>query len=84
MIAAGFVLAPHKLLIFMRQHLAIARRVRLHGQDNGGLMDPPFWHCMHLAAANRLPLLMLVDTQRSKPSPGPPPPPLPAQLDLFA
>ncbi|WP_312705258.1 hypothetical protein [Stenotrophomonas lactitubi] len=84
MIAAGFSLARHRLLIFMRQHLALARRVRLHGPGNGDLMDPPFWHCMHLAAGNRLRLLQLIDTQRSKPSPAPPPTVTPAQLNLFA
>ncbi len=84
MIAAGFPLARHRLLIFMRQHLALARRVRLHGPGTGGLMDPPFWHCMHLAAANRLQLLQLIDTERSTSSLAPPPPTLPAQLDLFA
>ncbi|MET3149100.1 UNVERIFIED_ORG: hypothetical protein ABIC77_000294 [Stenotrophomonas geniculata] len=84
MIAAGFPLARHRLLIFMRQHLALARRVRLHGPGKGGLMDPPFWHCMHLAAANRLRLLQLIDTQRSQPSPAPRLTIAPAQLDLFA
>ncbi|HEL2957023.1 TPA: hypothetical protein UL931_000218 [Stenotrophomonas maltophilia] len=84
MIAAGFRLAHHRLLIFMRQHLAIARRARLHGPGNGGLMDPPVWHCMHLATTRRLQLLQLIDSQRSKPSPTPAAPALPAQLDLFA
>ncbi|WP_329859405.1 hypothetical protein [Stenotrophomonas hibiscicola] len=82
MIAAGFPLARHRLLIFMRQHLALARRVRLQGPGNGGLMDPPFWHCMDLAAANRARLLHLIAVERSVvPAP---PPALPAQLDLFA
>lgn len=84
MIAAGFPLARHRLLIFMRQHLALARRVRMHGPGNGGLMDPPFWHCMHLVAANRLRLLQLIDTQLPKPSLASPPMVTPAQLDLFA
>ncbi|MBH1836428.1 hypothetical protein I5T88_11145 [Stenotrophomonas maltophilia] len=81
MIAAGFPLARQRLLIFIRQHLALARRVRLHGPGTGGLMDPPFWHCMHLAAANRLQLLQLIDAQRSKLSPLTPA--FPAQPDLF-
>jgi hypothetical protein len=82
MIAAGFPLARHRLLIFMREHLALARRVRLLGHGNRGLMDPPFWHCMDLAAANRSRLLHLIAVERSAvPAP---PPALPAQLDLFA
>lgn len=82
MIAAGFPLARHRLLIFMRQHLALARRVRLQGPGNGGLMDPPFWHCMDLAAANRARLLHLIAAERSAVPTLPPA--QPAQLDLFA
>lgn len=81
MIAAGFPLARYRLLGFMREYLLVARRVRLHGPGSGGLLDPPFWHLMDLAAAKRRRLLQLIATERSK---RPPPPALPAQLELFA
>lgn len=81
MIAAGFPLARYRLLIFIREYLLVARRVRLYGPGSGGLLDPPFWHLIDLAAANRRRLLNLIAIERSVRAAAPS---FPAQLELFA